>query len=183
LLPPKVRDVDGIEDDRTGAQSVFDGPAPTIVECADQADETAKVAAYLRAAIDDGISAAEIGVFVRSAEYLSRCRAAVAAAGLEARQLTERAEDFGDCVSLGTMHLAKGLEFKAVIVMACDDEALPLQSRVDEATDEDELREVFETERHLFYVACTRARARDRLYISGIKPVSEFLSDISDSPR
>ncbi|WP_370515998.1 hypothetical protein [Novosphingobium sp. Gsoil 351] len=40
------------------------------------------------------------------------------------------------------MHFAKGLEFKAVAVMACDDEALPLQSRVDDATDEDELREV-----------------------------------------
>jgi superfamily I DNA/RNA helicase len=176
LLPPKVRDVDGIEDDRTGAQSVFEGPAPTIVECADEADEAAKVAAYLRAAIDDGISAAEIGIFVRSAEYLPRCRAAVAAAGLEARQLTERAEGFGDCVSLGTMHLAKGLEFKAVIVMACDDEALPLQSRVDEATDEDELREVFETERHLFYVACTRAR--DRLYLTGVMPTSDFFEDM-----
>jgi len=82
--------------------------------------------------------------------------------------LTERAENFGDRISLGTMHLAKGLEFKAVIVMACDDEALPQQSRVDQATDEDELREVFETERHLFYVACTRAR--DRLHITGVPP-------------
>ena len=74
------------------------------------------------------------------------------------------------------MHLAKGLEFKAVLVMACDDEALPLQSRIDEATDEDELREVFETERHLFYVACTRAR--DRLHITGVKPVSDFVADL-----
>lgn len=176
LLPQKVRDVDGIEDDRTGAQSVFEGPAPSIEECADQADETAKIAAFLRAAIEDGISAAEIGIFVRSGEYLPRCRAVAAAAGLEGRQLTERAEDFGNCVSIGTMHLAKGLEFKAVVVMACDDEALPLQMRVDEATDEDELREVFETERHLFYVACTRAR--DKLHISGVKPVSDFLADM-----
>lgn len=176
LLPQKVRDVDGIEDDRTGAQSVFEGPAPVIAQCADQADETTNVAAYLRAAIEEGISAAEIGVFVRSAEYLHRARDAVAAAGLEGRQLTERAEDFGDCVSLGTMHLAKGLEFKAVVVMACDDEALPLQSRVDAATDEDELREIFDTERHLFYVACTRAR--DRLHVTGVQPVSDFVADI-----
>lgn len=91
--------------------------------------------------------------------------------------MTERAEDFGECVSIGTMHLAKGLEFKAVAVMACDDEALPLQSRVDDATDEDELREVFETERHLFYVACTRAR--DRPHISGVLPVSDFIGDIA----
>lgn len=176
LLPPKVRDVDGIEDDRTGAQSVFEGPAPTMTECADQEDETVKVAAYLRAAIDDGISPGEIGVFVRSAEYLPRCRAAVSAAGLEARQLTERTDDVADRVSLGTMHLAKGLEYKMVVVMACDDEALPLQARVDEATDEDELREVFDTERHLFYVACTRAR--DRLHITGVQPVSDFVADM-----
>lgn len=176
LLPQKVRDVDGIEDDRTGAQSVFEGPAPAIAQCADEIDEADKVATYLRSAVADGISVAEIGVFVRSAEYLPRARDAIAAAGLEGRQLTERAEEFGNCISLGTMHLAKGLEFKLVIVMACDDEALPLQTRVDEATDEDELREVFETERHLFYVACTRAR--DRLHISGVKPVSDFLADI-----
>jgi hypothetical protein len=177
LLPQKVRDVDGIEDDRTGAQSVFEGPPPTITECTDEADEIEKIADYLRAAIEDGISPAEIGIFARSGDYLSRCRAVVAAAGLECRQLTERAADFGDCVSIGTMHLAKGLEFKVVVVMACDDEALPLQSRVDEATDEDELREVFETERHLFYVACTRAR--DRLHISGAKPISDFVADMA----
>lgn len=176
LLPQKVRDVDGIEDDRTGAQSVFEGPSPTITQCVDEAEETEKIAASIAAAVQDGISPAEIGVFVRSPEYLQRCRDAVAAAGLEGRQLTERAEDFGDCVSIGTMHLAKGLEFKMVVVMACDDDALPLQSRVDDAIDEDELREVFDTERHLFYVACTRAR--DRLHVTGIKPVSDFIADL-----
>ena len=34
--------------------------------------------------------------------------------------------------------------------------------------DETELDEVYETERHLFYVACTRAR--DRLLVSGVEP-------------
>ncbi len=61
--------------------------------------------------------------------------------------------------------------------MACDDEALPLQSRVDAATDEDELREIFDTERHLFYVACTRAR--DRLQVTGVQPISDFVADMS----
>jgi hypothetical protein len=179
LLPKKVRDVDGVEDDRTGAQSLFEGPTPTVTQCSDADDECAKVAARLRAAIDDGVSPSEIGVFVRSAEFLPRAREAIAAAGLEARQLTERGSEPGDYVSLGTMHLAKGLEFKAVVVMACDDEALPLQSRVDEVTDEDELQEVFETERHLFYVACTRAR--DRLHVTGVRPVSDFMSDLAEA--
>ena len=73
------------------------------------------------------------------------------------------------------MHLAKGLEFQVVVVMACDDDVLPLQERIETVADEDELDEVFETERHLFYVACTRAR--DRLMISGVEPVSEFIED------
>jgi hypothetical protein len=176
LIPPKVRDVDGVEDDRTGAQSVFEGPKPVVEQCSADADETARVAAFLHAAVEEGVEPSEIGVFVRSDDYLPRARAAVAAAGLEARQLTERVEDLGNRVAVGTMHFAKGLEFKVVGVMACDDEALPLQSRIDDATDEDELREVFDTERHLFYVACTRAR--DRLHISGVSPVSEFLADL-----
>ena len=75
------------------------------------------------------------------------------------------------------MHLAKGLEFKAVIVMACDDDVLPLQDRVETAADESELDEIFDTERHLFYVACTRAR--DRLLVSGVEPASEFFEDLS----
>jgi superfamily I DNA/RNA helicase len=75
------------------------------------------------------------------------------------------------------MHLAKGLEFKAVAVMACDDEVLPLQSRIESAADEVELDDVFETERQLLYVACTRAR--DRLLVSGISPGSEFLKDLA----
>jgi ATP-dependent exoDNAse (exonuclease V) beta subunit len=62
-------------------------------------------------------------------------------------------------------------------VMACDDEVVPLQERIDAVSDEADLKEVYDTERHLLYVACTRAR--DRLLVSGVEPVSEFLSDLS----
>ena len=78
-------------------------------------------------------------------------------------------------VSISTMHLAKGLEFRAVVVMACDDEVIPLQARIETVGDDSDLQEVYDTERHLLYVACTRAR--DHLLISGVNPVSEFLDD------
>jgi superfamily I DNA/RNA helicase len=74
------------------------------------------------------------------------------------------------------MHLSKGLEFRAVAVMACDDEVLPLQSRIETVTDEGDLEEVYDTERHLLYVACTRAR--DHLLVTGVSPASEFLQDL-----
>lgn len=73
------------------------------------------------------------------------------------------------------MHLAKGLEFRAVAVMACDDEILPLQGRIETVGDDADLREVYDTERHLLYVACTRAR--NHLLVTGVAPVSEFLDD------
>ena len=74
------------------------------------------------------------------------------------------------------MHLAKGLEFRAVAVMACDDEVLPSQARIQSITDDADLQEVYNTERHLLYVACTRAR--DHLLITGVEPASEFLDDL-----
>ena len=72
--------------------------------------------------------------------------------------------------------MAKGLEFRAVAVMACDDEVLPLQSRVEAVTDPSDLDDVLNTERHLLYVACTRAR--DQLMLSSVDPASEFLEDL-----
>ena len=39
-----------------------------------------------------------------------------------------------------------------------------------------DLEEVYNTERHLLYVACTRAR--DNLLITGVDPASEFLDDL-----
>ena len=53
------------------------------------------------------------------------------------------------------MHLAKGLEFRTVAVMACDGEIIPLQARIETVADDADLEEVYHTERHLLYVACT----------------------------
>ena len=75
----------------------------------------------------------------------------------------------------------KGLEFKTVVVMACDDDILPLQERIESVADETELDEMFETERHLFYVACTRAR--DYLLVTGVRPASEFFADLTHRER
>jgi len=79
-------------------------------------------------------------------------------------------------VSVSTMHLAKGLEFRAVAVMACDDEVVPSQKRIETVGDEADLQDVYDTERQLLYVACTRAR--DHLLVTSGGPPSEFLEDL-----
>ncbi len=45
--------------------------------------------------------------------------------------------------------------------------------------DESDLEEVYNTERHLLYVACTRAR--DQLLVTGTDPVSEFVDDLLEN--
>jgi superfamily I DNA/RNA helicase/mRNA-degrading endonuclease RelE of RelBE toxin-antitoxin system len=177
LLPKVVLDVDQNEQDRRGTVSVFNGPDPEIQTFADAGRETKGVADWINAAVADGIAPAEIGIFVRSNDQLARARAAVKAAGHTQLELSERLEQPQGRVAIGTMHLAKGLEYKAVVVMACDDDVLPLQERIETVADESELDEVHETERNLFYVACTRAR--DRLLVSGVRPASEFFADFS----
>ena len=118
----------------------------------------------------------EMGVFVRSESELNRARDAVAIAGLPFKVLDEHVETTHGHVSISTMHLAKGLEFRAVAVMACDDEVIPLQERIETVADETDLEEVYNTERHLLYVACTRAR--DYLLVTSVAPASEFLDDL-----
>ena len=62
-------------------------------------------------------------------------------------------------VSIGTMHLAKGLEFRAVAVMACDDEIIPLQERIETVGDDADLQEVYDTERQLLLRLHPRPRS------------------------
>ncbi|WP_375461448.1 3'-5' exonuclease [uncultured Enterovirga sp.] len=179
LLPTTVRDVDGVEEERRGTVSVFEGPIPAIELADGEEQEVARVATFIREAIAAGIVMSEIGVFVRSPAEMPRARRLIAAGDLRAYELSEQGEDAAGRLALGTMHQAKGLEFKAVVVMACDDEVLPLASRIQGVADEVELEDVYETERHLLYVACTRAR--DRLLVTGVQPGSEFLKDLATS--
>lgn len=176
LMAASVADADGERDDRRGTISVFNGPEPLVV-IADTAEAERKaVAEFVKVSLADGVKAEEIGVFVRTRDVIGRARDAVKSAGAEPFELTLHKEGPLGAVRIGIMHLAKGLEFKAVAVIGCDEDQLPLRSRIEGAADEVELDDVFATERQLFYVACTRAR--DRLLISGVKPGSEFMMDM-----
>jgi superfamily I DNA/RNA helicase len=115
-------------------------------------------------------------LFVRSDAELDRAEAAAKKAGLPFKVLDENVDTNHGQISISTMYLAKGLEFRAVAVMACDDEIIPLQERIEAVGDNADLQEVYDTERHLLYAAYTRAR--DHLLVTGVDPVSEFLDDL-----
>ncbi|SOD99748.1 3'-5' exonuclease [Spirosoma fluviale] len=177
LLGNDVSDADGNLEERSKTVSVFNGPIPefTCVDTPEQ--EIAFVGNWIAALHRTGLSPHEIGVFVRSDREIDRAKLAVQASGLPFLVLDEQVETISTKVAVSTMHLAKGLEFKAVVVMACDDEVIPSQERIESITDTADLEDVYNTERHLLYVACTRAR--DQLLITSVNPSSEFLDDIS----
>ncbi len=165
LLAAEIVDQDGIEESRRGTVSVFDGPEPSIMLFQGVEDEISAVATWLRARTDEGLLEAEIAVLVRSERQAGRAAAAADAAGLRPTLLA--------------MHEAKGLEFRAVAVMALDEDVMPDADRLAGVGDINDLEAVQDTERHLLYVAATRAR--DRLLLSGVEPGSEFLDDLPES--
>jgi len=178
-----MSDIDGNTEDHRGTISAFNGPVPTIESADSIEDEREAVAGWLRRCTEQGVVPDEMGVFVRSSAELECACAAVESAGLRFVVLDDKVRTRSGKVSISTMHhapctmhRAKGLEFRAVVVMACDDEVIPSQVRIDTVADEADLQEVYDTERHLLYVACTRAR--DHLLVIGVDPVSEFLDDL-----
>ncbi|MCW8143017.1 AAA family ATPase [Agrobacterium tumefaciens] len=163
LLPTVLRDTDGLEDERRGIISVFDGPPPEVKSATTVAMEADVVRQSIETWLGEGIAPHEIGLFVRTPQLIARARSAIASLpGAEG-------------IVTAPMSLAKGLEFRAVVVMACDEGVLPLDDRVADAADEAELDDIYETERRLLYVACTRAR--EHLLLTGVTPTSEYLTD------
>lgn len=176
LLGPDSTDADGIGAERNTTISLFNGPAPQLLSCDSEEEEIRRIAERLTAWLTEQKAVHEIGLFVRSEAQLPRAQRAAEYASLPYEILDKHMRVPSGYASLGTMHLAKGLEFKAVAVMACDDEMLPLQARIETVGEDGDLQEVYDSERQLLYVACTRAR--DVLVVSGVTPVSEFLDDM-----
>ncbi|KZY58443.1 hypothetical protein A3736_00095 [Erythrobacter sp. HI0063] len=168
LLPPAITDLDGVEEGRRGTVSIFDGPVPEVRLVDDTEAEADFVSNWLQRCMTSGIPAKQIALLVRGPDQLERARkvaenAVAASPDLEPPIVT-------------VMHDAKGLEFRAVAVMACDEDVIPDPQRLASIGDVAEMESVYETERHLLYVACTRAR--DQLLVTGIAPGSEFLDDL-----
>ncbi|MDR3087255.1 MAG: UvrD-helicase domain-containing protein, partial [Azoarcus sp.] len=156
LLTPEISDADGNIERRLHTVSVFNGIAPVVRMEKTPDAEISAAAVWLQAQIANGVEAREIGVFVRSEGEIERAASALMTAKIPFVILDQRILLKDGMAAVSTMHLAKGLEFRAVAVMACDEDVLPSAERIACIADESDLQEVQETERHLFYVACTR---------------------------
>jgi superfamily I DNA/RNA helicase len=176
VVDSALSDVDGNVEDRRGTVSVFNGP-PTIETFDDPEQKSEAVAAWVKTASNREFSRTRLGSSMRSPRELRRARNAIKQAGVQSVELSDKIEITPGKVLVGTMHLAKELEFRSVAVVASDDEIIPSQGRIENVADDADLEVVYDTERHLLYVACTRAR--DHLLVTGVEPASVFLDDLT----
>ena len=166
LLPVFITESDGNEERRDGVVSLFQGEKPSICICGEIEEERTAVVDWIRKRLLAGIQSKEIAILFRSVSLLDR-----------AKKIIKDIGDSGEGIELLTMHDAKGLEFKSVAIIACEEDILPAESRLLAARDEADIDEIMATERHLFYVAFSRARENVWISCGGLP--SEFLVDLS----
>nr|WP_246581066.1 3'-5' exonuclease [Deinococcus aestuarii] len=172
VLPGTLRDADEAVERRL-TLSRFQGPPPTVLHLPNPEAEFAHLGRWLEERLAGGLSPAEIAVFTRHDPVTTAARvqaitghaAAVVGQGDEATDPRK--------ISVSTMHRAKGLEFRAVAVVGLNDEALPSAQRLAELTDPGDQEDFIAQERHLLYVAATRAR--DWLLLTYSGEASRFL--------
>jgi superfamily I DNA/RNA helicase len=162
------------------AVSILNGPAPQVAGFGSIADELSGLAEWLELRLSEGMKPSEIAIFGRTEAVLhDRADPALEAAGLKGQLLSDDDPATEDHVSLGTMHRAKGLEFKAVAIVGCDFGLLPLRSVLDSIPDSADRTVFLEQERNLLYVALTRAR--EQVLVTHTSRPSDFLRSLPSS--
>jgi superfamily I DNA/RNA helicase len=177
LRATDVDDLEGEVERESATQSLLRGPPPVLHGFAERDDECEYIADAIEALIHERVRPKEIAVFARTWGKLSRFRHTLRRHGIPASDRREDGVERNEVV-LSTMHGAKGLEFRYVFVVGCDNGSLPLKSAIKAARGTDDVEVVTGRERNLLYVAMTRPRERvctgDRSgFLDSIEPLAD----------
>lgn len=169
-----IDDLDEGSDSSHDYRSLVQGEAPVVQQFGNTQEETDWLAHQIRELIEqDEIQASDICVVARTNYLCEQYEQALQDQGLKTWRLSrERDNRQHPGVRLATMHRIKGLEFRAVFIVAVNDQVVPLKysGHTDDPV-EQRLGEL--TERALFHVAATRAMRH--LYVSSSGKPSPFL--------
>ena len=156
------------------------GPEPLLLHATDRADELSKAAELLTVWLeqdrDSEDSAPEsIAILVRDRYQRDAVVNGLAQHGVEVRAVDREAAGRGRPVVM-TMHRAKGLEFRKVLLFDVSKNAIPRSLRDQQYSDADR-DDALLRERSLLYVAATRAR--DQLAISWSGEASPLITALA----
>lgn len=157
------------------------GPEPLLIHASDHDQEIKEAGALLDLWLEEDRDAGEegapetIAVLVRDRYQRDAVVTGLAQQGIEVRPVDREAVGRGRPVVM-TMHRAKGLEFRKVLLFDVSEDSIPRSLR-DQRYSEADRTDALLRERSLLYVAATRAR--DQLAISWSGKASPLLDTIA----
>ena len=176
---PQADDMDsGIEKRNDAEDDRIGGPEPEPRQFRTREEEHRALVDQVGEWVEHGSNHEEpdIGVFVRTRALADQIARRLTETGIEVLRLRKYTNLDRSGVRVGTMHRAKGLEFKAVWVAGVEAGLLPVSKALQAAVDPKSRDDAINLERSLLYVAMTRAR--HRLTVSWSGRPSEFLSRV-----
>ena len=176
LLGSETDDMDSGTERRDRTRSLLGGPEPELRGHDRWEDEQASAVERVRTWIQSGLAPEDIALFARTNQLAEDLEQKLEDRGLAVLRLSRDSSLTQPGVRVGSMHRAKGLEFKTVLVAGASAMYLPHPSTLRDVEDPKDREDVVEQERRLLYVAMTRAR--DELVVSWAGESSEFLNPI-----
>lgn len=153
--------------------SSLQGPEPQVVQCMGDQDQVDTIAAFVRSLLKKGHHPSDVAILERTAQ-LSMASRVARELGLEVFDLKQQGNVPRNSLPAGSLHRAKGLEFRAVVIASAGKNQLPLPVAMKDAQDEADRNRIQNMECQLLYVGITRAR--EQLLITYTGHPSPFLS-------
>lgn len=178
LLHNQSDDMDGSQESRKQTKSLLQGPDPYTQSFKTQAMERSFIAQKIGELHGDGLALDEIAIFSRTTRNLSLLETVLQSVNIPYHNLKQGSKT--GAVNLGTMHRAKGLEFKVVFVAHVSDNQLPLSQVIAKVQDKQIREDLVVRERQLLYVSLTRAR--DEVFVGWTGAPSRFLEEVLTAP-
>lgn len=172
LIDNKGDDLDGGEDSRQGTRSLLSGPKPELLRFEKVAQQIDFVVEEISNLLEKGLTLNEIAIFARTSDRLIALETALKKAGMANHRLQKDVDVTVSALHLGTMHRAKGLEFKVVFVIDVSEGLVPL-AQARKGLDAQSQEDVLLREQQLLYVSITRAR--DQAFICWVGEPSRYL--------
>ncbi len=178
ILGFDVDDMDGGTEakERAKTRSLLTGPEPALEGFPTQQAEDQGAVTQVKIWLGEGLRPEAIGLFARTRKRLESVKQALEASDVPTCLLSDSSDESRSGVRLGTMHRAKGLEFKSVLVLDCGRGAMPNSYVLKQSDDPQDRAAATARERRLLYVSMTRAR--DDLAITWRGDPSPFLEEL-----
>ena len=168
-----ITDLEGTPEDMSNYRSALSGPPPKLIAAASAADELDSVATVLKSWMaESGAESDTFAVLVRDRATRDRFARGLGSRGVKVQVIEAADKPVDGMPQLLTMHRAKGLEFRRVVLAGISGASLSNRLPIGhEMTDEE--RDATERQRMLLYVAATRAR--DELVVTWSGAASDYL--------